>query len=157
MTKLGDAIRAALDAHNWTQADLSDILGRPMQHINAIVNGGRGLTAQSAVELSQAFGNDPMDWKRLDIQDRLAKTAPPDTEGIARRRAEVEARRVPRIPIADAAREIGELAVRLQQAASTDDADAAIEALRKKVLALPRRRYQREYHRAWRAQRKQVS
>lgn len=40
----GDFIREELEARGWTQRDLAEILGRPIQAVNAIVNGKKEIT-----------------------------------------------------------------------------------------------------------------
>ena len=44
----GDFIREELEARGWTQSDLSRILGRPFQTVNAIVNGRKAVTPRMA-------------------------------------------------------------------------------------------------------------
>ena len=55
----GDFIREELDARGWTQRDLAEILGRPTQAINAIINAKKEVTPETAVALGAALGTSP--------------------------------------------------------------------------------------------------
>ena len=52
-------IRDELDARNWTQEDLAEILGRPLRTANQIIAGKKAVTPQTARELAAAFGTTP--------------------------------------------------------------------------------------------------
>lgn len=79
----GDLVREELEARGWTQGDLARLIGRPIQLVNQIVNGRKAITAQTAVELAEAFGTSPQVWMNLQATWALSKTRPrPD---IARR------------------------------------------------------------------------
>ena len=65
-----------LEARGWSQRDLAAVLGRPAQAVNEIVNGTKQVTAETAVQLSQAFtGTSPEFWANLEstYRVRLAK------------------------------------------------------------------------------------
>jgi HTH-type transcriptional regulator/antitoxin HigA len=51
----GDWIREALDDRGWTQADLAEILGRPIQLVNELIAGKKIITPDTARGLAQAF------------------------------------------------------------------------------------------------------
>ncbi|HKM53589.1 MAG TPA: HigA family addiction module antitoxin [Isosphaeraceae bacterium] len=74
----GDFIREELEARGWTQRDLAEIIGRPVQAISAIVNGRRGVTPETAVALGAAFGTSPDFWLNLESAYRLDKAGPAD-------------------------------------------------------------------------------
>lgn len=59
----GEFFREELEARGWTQTDLAEILGRPLQMVNQVVKGKKQVTPQTAVELSQAFGTSPTGGK----------------------------------------------------------------------------------------------
>jgi len=80
----GDFIREELEARGWTQADLARILGRPLQAVNAIVNGKKVVTPATAVELAAALGTSPEFWLNLETAYALHRTKPADPE-IAKR------------------------------------------------------------------------
>lgn len=143
MTKLGDAIREHLERHHWTQTDLSEIMGRPLQLVNQLVNGGRGLSPHSAQDLADAFSTDPMYWVDLDIADQLAKNRPADVEGIRRRKAVVEARLTEQanpVPTQIEASRIATLAGELAQATDPAVILTLASEIRKHVARLPRHR-----------------
>lgn len=82
----GRILRRELDERGWTQQDLADILGRPVQAISQIIQGRKQITPETAIELSQAFGTSPDFWTNLEAAYRLrvAAVQPPD-ESIRRR------------------------------------------------------------------------
>ncbi|MER9546042.1 helix-turn-helix domain-containing protein [Mesorhizobium sp. M0437] len=81
----GEFIRDELIARGWTQGDLAEIMGRPLQLVNELVAGKKQITPQTALELSKAFGDDDaLYWMNLDNMYRLSKAKPAD-EGVSRR------------------------------------------------------------------------
>jgi len=74
----GAFLREELEARGWTQAELAEILGRPIQTINQIVNGKKEITPATAIELSAALGTSPEFWLNLEVAYQLAKAAPAD-------------------------------------------------------------------------------
>ncbi len=69
----GEFIREELEARGWTQSDLAQITGRPEAAINLIINDKRGITPETAIELSGAFGTSPDYWLNLDNAYKLSK------------------------------------------------------------------------------------
>lgn len=81
----GEFIRDELEARGWTQADLAQIMGRPLRLVNELIAGKKQITPDTARGLSQAFGDDdPLYWMNLDSAYRLANSQPAD-ESVARR------------------------------------------------------------------------
>ena len=80
----GDTIREELEARGWSQVLLADILGRPLQTVNAIINGKKEITPQSAAELGAAFGTSAAFWANLETAYRLSLVREVDP-GIAER------------------------------------------------------------------------
>src|SRR4051812_41633368 len=80
----GEYIRDLLEERNWTQADLAEVLGRPVQAINEIIVGKKAITPDTAQALGEAFGTGPDFWLNLESAYRLSLAR---TEGgeIARR------------------------------------------------------------------------
>jgi HTH-type transcriptional regulator / antitoxin HigA len=74
----GDFIREEIEARGWTQGDLAEILGRPLQAVNAIINGKKRITAATAVELAAALGTSPEFWMNLEAAYALSLTSPPN-------------------------------------------------------------------------------
>ena len=63
----GEFIRDELDARGWTQGDLAQIMGRPLQFVNELVAGKKKVTSETALGLSGAFGDDDaLYWMTLD-------------------------------------------------------------------------------------------
>lgn len=59
-----------------TQVALAEHLGVPVQRINEIVRGKRGITAGTAWLLAQAFGTTPQFWINLQTNHDLASARP---------------------------------------------------------------------------------
>lgn len=70
-----------------TQVELADRLGIPLQRINEVIRGKRGITAETAWLLSQLFGTSPEFWTALQSSYDLARARP--KKKIARLRARV--------------------------------------------------------------------
>lgn len=69
--KPGEILQEELEAREWTQADLAEILGRPVQAINEIIAGKKAITPDTALALSQALGTSPEYWLNLESAYRL--------------------------------------------------------------------------------------
>ena len=67
----GRVIGEELEARNWTQRDLAEIMGRPSQTINEIIKGTKQITPETALELSAAFGTSAEFWTNLETSYRL--------------------------------------------------------------------------------------
>ncbi len=81
----GEFIRDELDARGWTQGDLAQIMGRPLQLVNELVSGKKQITPETALGLAKAFGDDDaLYWMNLDNVYRLAQAKPAD-EAVGRR------------------------------------------------------------------------
>jgi HTH-type transcriptional regulator / antitoxin HigA len=81
----GDFIRDELEARGWTQGDLAQIMGRPVQVVNELIAGKKQIMPETAMELAKAFGDDDaLYWMNLDSVYRLANAKPVDNS-VARR------------------------------------------------------------------------
>ena len=81
----GEFIRDELDARGWTQGDLAQIMGRPVQAVNEIVAGKKQITPDTALGLAKAFGDDDaLYWMNLENMYRLTQAKPAD-DAVARR------------------------------------------------------------------------
>jgi HTH-type transcriptional regulator / antitoxin HigA len=81
----GEFIRDELDARGWTQGDLAQIMGRPLQVVNELVSGKKQITPDTALGLAKAFGDDDaLYWLNLESVYRLSKAKPAD-ESVSRR------------------------------------------------------------------------
>ena len=67
----GEILKDELEARGWTQSDLAEILGRPIQAINEIITGKKAIVPATAVELSRAFGTSAEFWLNLESAYRL--------------------------------------------------------------------------------------
>ena len=61
---------------NVSQVTLAKHLGIPIQRVNEIVRGKRGITPETAWLLAQAFGNTPEFWMNLQMIYDLARSQP---------------------------------------------------------------------------------
>lgn len=79
----GLALQEFLEDYDLTQSRLAREIRVPVRRINAIINGERAITADTAVRLARYFGNRPDFWLGLqelydirDAQNRLADELP---------------------------------------------------------------------------------
>jgi addiction module HigA family antidote len=76
----GDLIRDEIEYRGWTQSDLAQIMGRPLQAVNELINGRKAITARTARELEAALGPDAQFWLNMETSYRLYKEAQADPE-----------------------------------------------------------------------------
>lgn len=67
----GEILKEEIEARGWTQSDLAEILGRPVQAINEIIAGKKAIVATTANELARALGTNPEYWLNLESAYRL--------------------------------------------------------------------------------------
>jgi HTH-type transcriptional regulator / antitoxin HigA len=67
----GDIIRNEIEARDWAQQDLANIMDRPIQAINEIINSKKEITTETAIELGAAFGTSAEFWLNLEKDYRL--------------------------------------------------------------------------------------
>lgn len=67
----GRILSRELEARGWTQKDLAEIIKRPPQAINEIIQGTKQITPDTALELSEAFDTSPEFWNNLEANYRL--------------------------------------------------------------------------------------
>jgi HTH-type transcriptional regulator / antitoxin HigA len=67
----GRILSRELEARGWTQKDLAEIVGRPHQTINGIINGNKQITPETAIELAEALGTSAEFWTNLEAKYRL--------------------------------------------------------------------------------------
>jgi addiction module HigA family antidote len=67
-------LREFLNPLGRTQAQLARELGIPAQRVNALVNGKRGITSETAGLLAKAFGTTAEFWMNLQTAHDLAQT-----------------------------------------------------------------------------------
>jgi HTH-type transcriptional regulator / antitoxin HigA len=83
----GEFIRDELEAREWTQSVLADVMGRPERVVSEIISGKRSITPDTARGLSAAFGTDPTFWINLEGAYQLSKSKHDDEQ--VRRRSTV--------------------------------------------------------------------
>jgi addiction module HigA family antidote len=71
----GDFIREELEERGWTQQELAERMGRPLQAVNMIVNGRKAITAETAYQLQNVFGPSANYWMNLESAWQLYKVA----------------------------------------------------------------------------------
>jgi addiction module HigA family antidote len=71
-THPGEVLKEELVARGMTQTDLAIATGRPIQTINMIINGRKGISAETALDLEKVLPEIPADfWLQLDMRFRL--------------------------------------------------------------------------------------
>jgi HTH-type transcriptional regulator/antitoxin HigA len=76
----GEFLRDELEARGWSQKQFAEILGRPFQLVNGIINGQRRITEETAVELGAALGTSAKVWMNLEATYRLSRVRRPMSE-----------------------------------------------------------------------------
>ena len=69
----GDFIRRELEARDWGQQDLADIMGCSLRLVNEVVTGKRAITPETAKLLGGALGTSPQLWMNLESAHQLDK------------------------------------------------------------------------------------
>lgn len=69
----GEFLREELEAREWSQQELADILDRPPRLISELIAGKRAITPETARGLSDAFGISAEYWMSLESQYQLSK------------------------------------------------------------------------------------
>ena len=66
-----------LDPLQLTQTELAKHIGVPIQRVNELVRGKRGVTPDTAWRLARAFNTSPEFWMNLQVNFDLSSTNPP--------------------------------------------------------------------------------
>lgn len=72
MTHPGEILAGHLLELGLTASDLARDIDVPVNRVTAIINGQRGVTADTALRLGHWFGVEPEDWLELQTQYELA-------------------------------------------------------------------------------------
>jgi addiction module HigA family antidote len=75
-THPGVFVRENLEGLGSSQVELAAHTGMSLQRINELVNGKRGVTAETAWLLAQAFGTTPEFWMNLQAMHDLTRNRP---------------------------------------------------------------------------------
>ncbi len=70
----GEFIKDELEARDWTQVELSEILGRDKRLVNELVLGKRAITPETAKALAEAFGTSAELWMNLESAYQLGRS-----------------------------------------------------------------------------------
>lgn len=76
----GEFLREELEAREWSQQELADILGRPPRLVSELISGKRAVTPETARGLADAFGTSAEYWMNLESQYQLSKVRPADDQ-----------------------------------------------------------------------------
>lgn len=61
----GGVLAEELTARGLTQRELASRIGRPAKMVNEVINGKKGITADTALDLEQALGITAQSWLNL--------------------------------------------------------------------------------------------
>lgn len=81
----GEFLKDELEARNWTQEELSEIMGRPLNLVNDLITGKRGVTPETAMQLGEALGTGAELWLNLENQYQLFKVKNLEVGHVARK------------------------------------------------------------------------
>ncbi len=74
----GDYIPEEIEARGWTQLELAEIIGKPLQAVSEIVAGKRSITPEMAELLGAAFGTSAQVWLNLENAYQLSRVPAED-------------------------------------------------------------------------------
>ena len=69
----GEYIKDEIEERGWTQEELAEILGSPVQLVNEIIAGKRSITVETAKGLSTVFGTSAQFWMNLESMYRSSQ------------------------------------------------------------------------------------
>ena len=75
----GEFIKEELEARNWNQNELAEIIGYPASVISNLIIGKRQITPEIAKALGEAFGTSAQYWMNLESSYQLWKTKDVDS------------------------------------------------------------------------------
>ena len=85
----GQIIRRNLEALNWTNKDLADIINMSDKSISLLINNKQSITVETARLLAKAFDTTPEFWLNLDQNYRLRNQEEGKAEEDAQQKAEI--------------------------------------------------------------------
>jgi len=80
----GEFLKEELEAREWSQTDLAEILGRPVKLVNEIIAAKRAITPETAQGLADALGTSADVWMNLEARYQLYRARRVD-DAVARR------------------------------------------------------------------------
>jgi addiction module HigA family antidote len=69
----GETLAEEIEARGMSQSELARQMNRPVQAINEIINGGKAITAETALQLEEVLGIPGSFWVRLEADYRYNK------------------------------------------------------------------------------------
>ncbi|MDN7506625.1 HigA family addiction module antitoxin [Burkholderia orbicola] len=69
----GEFLKEELEARDWSQVELAEIMGRPSRVVSEVIAGKRAITPETAVALGEALGTGAEFWMNLESQYQLSK------------------------------------------------------------------------------------
>jgi HTH-type transcriptional regulator/antitoxin HigA len=78
-------LRQMLDARGWSGDELADITGFARTHLSGVMSGKVGVSADMAVALAAAFGNQAADWLRWNAEYQLSLVPADDRTAVEER------------------------------------------------------------------------
>ncbi len=94
----GYFIREQMEYRNWSQEDLSEVMGITIKHLNKILQDNQTITLDMAKVLAEVFETSPQYWLNLDANYRLWVNSEKSEKEI---QAEIKAKIYERMPIRD--------------------------------------------------------
>jgi len=70
---VGEYLRDELEARGWTPIDFAGRIGWPVHLVSQIINGERGITVRSAIDIGGGLGTSAELWINLDTAYKLWK------------------------------------------------------------------------------------
>ena len=92
----GDFLKEELEARNWTQDDLANVLGKSSRLVSEVVNAKRSVTPDTAKALAAAFGTSANYWMNLESSWQLFQASHAGANDVTRR-----ARMYDKFPVKD--------------------------------------------------------
>lgn len=83
----GDFLKEELEARNWSQVELAEIIGRQPYVVNELIMGKRPITPEIAKALGEAFNTSAQYWMNLESIYQLWRTR--DSDNVISRRAKL--------------------------------------------------------------------
>lgn len=81
----GEFLKEELEARNWSQIELAEVIGRPVKLVNEIILGKRAISPETAIQLGEALGTGPEFWMNLESLYQLSKVTNKQENEVSRR------------------------------------------------------------------------
>ncbi len=81
----GEFLKEELEARNWNQIELAEVIGRPVKLVNEIILGKRAISPETAIQLGDALSTGPEFWMNLESLYQLSKVTNKQENEVSRR------------------------------------------------------------------------